>query len=117
MVNLSKHGYIYDGNAYKKTLGEYTITVYVSEENKFIRKISYKNQPKHFDKFIDFNDLESDDTFKKVLTAYNDFLQNKRIDFGAIGLCGLEKEKYKKVQMFDDTKEIRLEPEEIKRRD
>jgi len=103
-------------NVYNKNLGNYEIRVYINGDESLTRRIIKNSINYDIQKFNSVEELENDKIFNEVLIEYNRFIENRMINEEEVGLSGLEKEKktYRRKIEMDDTKEVKLEPEEIR---
>lgn len=117
MEQLEKRGYINKGAFFLKELGDYSIKVFKSNNSTLIRQILFKNSVKETRKITSIRELEVGELFEEALKSFNEMKDRQRIDQDEERLCGLEKEKraYIRRVMVDESPQVVLEPEEIKR--
>lgn len=110
MNKIEKRGYIFDGNAYTKKLGDYRIKIYETNNELYLRQIIKNGIQTSLDKFNTLNELENDKAYKNVLIDYNRQVEHKRINSGETYLSGAEREKG--VQPFnriDKTPQVKID--------
>ena len=117
MEQLEKRGYINKGAFFLKELGDYSIKVFKSSNETLIRQILFKNSVKETRKITVIRELEVGELFEEALKSFNEMEERQKIEKEEELLSGLEKEKrqYIKLIMVDESPQIVLQPEEIKR--
>jgi hypothetical protein len=115
MTKLEAKGYQYNGNDYTKVFGDYTIRVFISKDDAYIREILKNKKRTAISKFESVFDLENDEKFKEIIDEYNLSQEKKRIYGEDLMLSGLERERlvYKEKVFIDEEPEVELEPEEV----